>query len=180
MLPMIRCCLGRVLLMTLGSARADGPRDNLADNVRPVPPKGIAIADADRAAPAGRRRRAGQADRRAARIAPSESPTCSACCPTCRSITRPSATRCEYDEFFQAREIAGGEGPAEAGPGAGRPVARGPGALEHGDRAGRARLCLEDRRLGPALWPGRAGIRTGRTRRIDSGSTSGATAAART
>ena len=30
-------------------ARADGPADNLADKVRPVPPPGAAISDADRA-----------------------------------------------------------------------------------------------------------------------------------
>jgi hypothetical protein len=30
------------------TARADGPADNLVDNVRPVPPQGIAISDADR------------------------------------------------------------------------------------------------------------------------------------
>ena len=30
--------------------------------------------------------------------------------------------------------------------------------MEHGDRVGGARLCLEDRRLGPAVRPGRAGV----------------------
>jgi hypothetical protein len=39
-----------VLLMTFGIARADGPADNRPDRVRPIPPKGIALADADRAA----------------------------------------------------------------------------------------------------------------------------------
>jgi hypothetical protein len=45
-----RCLMLGALLMTFGTARADGPADNLPDNVRPVPPKGIAIADADRTA----------------------------------------------------------------------------------------------------------------------------------
>jgi pimeloyl-ACP methyl ester carboxylesterase len=36
-----------VVFATL-SARADGPADNLADKVRPVPPPGVAIPDADR------------------------------------------------------------------------------------------------------------------------------------
>src|SRR5690348_12096770 len=36
--------------LTAGSvARADGPRDNLPDNVRPIPPAGIAVPDAERA-----------------------------------------------------------------------------------------------------------------------------------
>ncbi len=36
------------LILVSLAARADGPRDNLPDNVRPVPPKGIAVPDADR------------------------------------------------------------------------------------------------------------------------------------
>ncbi len=47
--------------------RADGPADNLLDKVRPVPPKGIAVADSrSRRAPGGCRR-AGQGDRRPAK-----------------------------------------------------------------------------------------------------------------
>jgi hypothetical protein len=45
-----RCLTIGVSLMTFGPARADGPADNLPDNVRPIPPRGIAIADADRSA----------------------------------------------------------------------------------------------------------------------------------
>ncbi len=33
-----------------GPVRADGPADNVAERVRPVPPKGIAVSDADRTA----------------------------------------------------------------------------------------------------------------------------------
>ena len=44
---MIGRTVGTCLVLCLaGLARADGPRDNLADNVRPIPPKGIAIAQA--------------------------------------------------------------------------------------------------------------------------------------
>src|SRR5262249_42307187 len=51
MRPMIRRCLTfGVVFMTVGAARADGPAGNLPDNVRPIPPRGIAIADADRTA----------------------------------------------------------------------------------------------------------------------------------
>ena len=37
------------LAIVLPSAPADGPADNLPDNVRPVPPKGVTVPDADRA-----------------------------------------------------------------------------------------------------------------------------------
>jgi pimeloyl-ACP methyl ester carboxylesterase len=42
--------MSRVLLLfvTIALLRADGPADNLADKVRPVPPPGVAIADSDR------------------------------------------------------------------------------------------------------------------------------------
>jgi pimeloyl-ACP methyl ester carboxylesterase len=36
------------LFMTIAGAGADGPADNVADKVRPVPPPGVAIPDADR------------------------------------------------------------------------------------------------------------------------------------
>lgn len=35
--------------LALSSVLADGPKDNLADNVRPVPPPGVAVPDADKA-----------------------------------------------------------------------------------------------------------------------------------
>ena len=39
-----------LLLGTSSLVRADGPSDNAVDKVRPVPPKGISLADADRSA----------------------------------------------------------------------------------------------------------------------------------
>lgn len=36
------------LLLIIGAVHADGPKDNLVDNVRKIPPPGIAIPDADR------------------------------------------------------------------------------------------------------------------------------------
>jgi hypothetical protein len=50
--PTMSCCLlGIWLLLSLsGPARADGPAENRPDNVPPIPPKGITLADADRAA----------------------------------------------------------------------------------------------------------------------------------
>lgn len=36
-------------LLVVSAALADGPKDNVADNVRPIPPPGVAVPDADKA-----------------------------------------------------------------------------------------------------------------------------------
>ena len=38
---------GLLALVTLSPSIADGQKDNSTDNVRPVPPKGVAVAEAD-------------------------------------------------------------------------------------------------------------------------------------
>jgi dienelactone hydrolase len=43
-----RWLLPALLVVSIVPARGDGPADNRPDNVRPIPPKGIALADADR------------------------------------------------------------------------------------------------------------------------------------
>ncbi len=45
-----RGLLPLLMLAMAGLVRADGPADNVAERVRPVPPKGIAISDTDRSA----------------------------------------------------------------------------------------------------------------------------------
>jgi pimeloyl-ACP methyl ester carboxylesterase len=45
-----RCLTSWVLLISFGIARADAPADNRPDSVQPIPPKGIELAGADRAA----------------------------------------------------------------------------------------------------------------------------------
>ena len=43
------CWMLAVIVAALpGLSRADGPADNLPDNVRPIPPRGIAVSAADR------------------------------------------------------------------------------------------------------------------------------------
>jgi dienelactone hydrolase len=44
-----RCTFALILLAAVAIVRADGPADNLADKVRPVPPPGVAVPDGDRA-----------------------------------------------------------------------------------------------------------------------------------
>src|SRR5436190_21811610 len=47
----VRLSLSLAVLLSLGGpTTADGPGDNLADKVRPIPPKGVAVPDADRTA----------------------------------------------------------------------------------------------------------------------------------
>ena len=38
---------GLLALVTLSPSNADGQKDNSTDNVRPIPPKGVAVAEAD-------------------------------------------------------------------------------------------------------------------------------------
>ena len=45
----LRIALTSVLLVPVFGARADGPNDNKAENVRPIPPPGVPVSDADRA-----------------------------------------------------------------------------------------------------------------------------------
>src|SRR5262245_21265605 len=44
-----RWCLLLLPCLLVGMALADGPQDNLPEKVRPIPPKGVAVPDADRA-----------------------------------------------------------------------------------------------------------------------------------
>lgn len=43
----MRLAVGLLVLVALPRSFADGPKDNLPDNVRPIPPKGVAVPDAD-------------------------------------------------------------------------------------------------------------------------------------
>ena len=52
--------------------RADGPADNQVDKVRPVPPPGVSVPDADRKALEDGVDRIGQADRCSARLTQGE------------------------------------------------------------------------------------------------------------
>src|SRR5947208_800772 len=45
---MPRMLLAAAVIVFAPLAYADGPKDNVPDNVRPVPPKGVAVSDADR------------------------------------------------------------------------------------------------------------------------------------
>jgi Prolyl oligopeptidase family len=94
-----------LLLFTAGIVRADGPRDNQAENVRPVPPKGIAVPDADRAAlRAGVDELGHQID--ALRASLRGKPALLRLLPDVQVYHKAVREALEHDEFFQAREIA--------------------------------------------------------------------------
>ena len=138
------------------AVRADGPADNVPDKVRPVPPKGVRwrtpIARAPRASTSWARRSTPCGTRSQGEAALLE------LLPDVQIYHNAVRYALDHNEFFNAQRDPGREETARAGPGAGRAVARGQGAVEHGDRPGRARLRLEDRRLGAAVRPGRAGV----------------------
>ncbi len=157
-----RGLLPLLLLAMTGLVRADGPQITWWTRYGRSRPRGsysrIRIAPRSRPASTSWARRSMHC-----KDALKRSPPCSGCCRTCRSMTRPFGTRSTTTSSSTSRGSRGREEAARAGPGAGQAVARRQGTLEHGHRPGRAGLRLEDRRLGPAVWPGRAGLVPGQT-----------------
>ncbi len=92
------------LIMVPLAARADGPRDNLPDNVRPVPPKGIPVPDADRS-----ELRAGVEDLgrqiESLRTALKGKPNLLKLLPDVQVYHKAVHDALEYDEFFKPGEI---------------------------------------------------------------------------
>jgi hypothetical protein len=94
-----------LLLIVAGIVRADGPRDNQAENVRPIPPKGIAVPADDRAAlRAGVDELGQQID--ALRESLRAKPALLRLLPDVQVYHKAVREALEHDEFFQAREIA--------------------------------------------------------------------------
>ena len=86
--------------------RADGPADNQVDKVRPVPPPGVVVPDADRQALEDRRRRIGQSRSMLCETHSRRSRTCWPCCRMCRFMTRRSARRSPTTSSINLREVA--------------------------------------------------------------------------
>ena len=88
-----------------GVVRGDGPADNVADRVRPVPPKGIAVPDADRAAlQAGVDELGKEID--ALRDALKGKPDLLELLPDVQIYHNAVRYALAYDEFFNVREVA--------------------------------------------------------------------------
>jgi hypothetical protein len=92
--------LAAVMALWPAPAPADGPQDNLPDNVRPVPPKGVAIPDADRA-----ELKAGLADLGTAidDLRASKDPAVADLLPDVEVYHKAVRYAVEYDEFFDPK-----------------------------------------------------------------------------
>ena len=150
LLPLLPCTL--ILIV-----RADGPADNRVENVKPVPPPGIRLADADRKAlQDGVDELGKQID--LLRDSLKAKPNVLALLPDVQIYDKAVRSALAHNEFYNLREVAVAkkllaQGLARAGQ-----LRDGEGAMECGDRVNRARICFPDRRLGSAVWARGAGL----------------------
>jgi dienelactone hydrolase len=122
-----------ILLVAASLARADGPADNQADKVRPIPPPGIALSDADRNALQVDVVRLGRAIHELRR-AHRDDPELLSLLPDVQIGHRAVDSAMEHGEFFDAKDVA-----------------RAKTLLKHGlERA-------EELRSGKAAWQDRPG-----------------------
>ncbi|MGO9470398.1 MAG: prolyl oligopeptidase family serine peptidase [Isosphaeraceae bacterium] len=95
-----------VLWLVLTSlARADGPQDNLLDRVRPIPPKGIALAEADRSELQAGVDALGR-EIEALRTALKSKPELLSRLPDVQIYLNAVRYALAYDEFFKPREVS--------------------------------------------------------------------------
>jgi Prolyl oligopeptidase family len=94
-----------ISLALFGIARADGPRDNQPDNVRPIPPRGIAIPDSDRAELQGAVDGLGRLIQ-AVRDAPHVKPEFKRLLPDVLIYYKAVHDALAHDEIFRRQEIA--------------------------------------------------------------------------
>ena len=144
------------LVMTF-VARADGPADNQIAKVRPVPPPGIKVADDDRKALQEGVDALGK-QIESVRASLKGKPDLMAALPDVQIYEKAVRWALAHNEFYNVREVAAARKLLEQGRTRAGQLGRGQDALERGDRVGRSRLCLADRRVSPAVWPGRAGL----------------------
>ena len=97
--------LAIVVLAFSGLVRADGPVDNMADRVRPVPPKGIAISDADRSALQAGADELGR-EIEALRESLKRKPDLLGLLPDVQIYHNAVRYALSYDEFYKTREVA--------------------------------------------------------------------------
>ena len=101
----IRWLLVLLLLTTTGVVEADGPADNVVDQVRPIPPKGIVLLDSDRSVlVAGVDALGKEIDD--LRIALARKPDLLKLLPDVQIYQNAVRYAVVYDEFYQPREIS--------------------------------------------------------------------------
>src|SRR4051794_6591382 len=101
--------LAALAALAVGPAAADGPKDNLPDNVRPIPPKGIDVPAADLAEL--KKQLAGfQAQIRELKIALKAKPGLQELLPDVEVYEKAVRYAVEYGEFFSPKEVAAAKG----------------------------------------------------------------------
>ena len=138
-------------------ARADGAADNQPEKVRSIPPKGVGLTEADSAELKAGLDKLGQeiVDLRTALKTRRE---LLELLPDVQIYEKAVRSALTYNEFFNVREVSVAKKLLEQGLERARQLREGKAPWNTATGSGRARLCLEDRRLGPAVWPGRAGL----------------------
>ena len=94
-----------ILLASVSLVRADGPADNVADKVRPIPPKGIALAEADRIALQTEVDQLGR-DIDALQDALKDKPRLLELLPDVQIFHQAASTALTHDEFFDPKDVA--------------------------------------------------------------------------
>ncbi len=97
----MRCLF--VLLLCASIVRADGPKDNIPDNVRKIPPPGIKLSDNDRNELTGELKKLQTA---IAAIEEKKNPEALRYLPDVQIYEKTVRYALEYDEFFNVREVA--------------------------------------------------------------------------
>ena len=145
-----------ILLPTV-LVRADGAADNLPDKVRPIPPKGIVLAEQDRADLVAGLESLSQ------ELSSLENELKSRkdlrqLLPDIEIYERAVRTAVEHNEFFNIREIPVAKGLLKQGMERAAQLRSGAAHVEHRHWFGRSRIRFEDRWLGPAVRTSRSGL----------------------
>ena len=96
------------LLVLTAAVHADGPRDNVADKVRPIPPAGIKISEPDRNALQKSSDELGQAIE-AARVSLAKKPALLGLLPDVQIFHNAVRYALKYDEFYSKKQVQAAE-----------------------------------------------------------------------
>ena len=151
-----RVLAGLAVLVLAQPVLADGPKDNLVDDVRQIPPKGIDVPAADLA-----ELRKGLATLRkeidALPKALRGRPQLLELIPDVEVFHKAVRYAVEYGEFFKPAEIQAAKDQLAEGMNRAIDLRQRRPDVDDRDRAGRPRLPVEDRRVGAALRASGAG-----------------------
>jgi hypothetical protein len=110
--PLLRC--SALSFFALTPLIADGPKDNVADQVRPIPPLGVAIPDADRnSLQAGVAALGTEID--SLRTSLAKKPALLALLPDVEIFHKAVDWALRYNEFFKPQEVAAAKSQLEEG-----------------------------------------------------------------